>query len=84
MSQRPNRHQRKPSQSFFVSFNDLSDPISHNNNNAAADNYKAAPSNRASPSQLVRAPIPPATVMAQAEISEKVAKDGEKPKNPTN
>ncbi|XVF55319.1 hypothetical protein PTKIN_Ptkin06aG0027700 [Pterospermum kingtungense] len=74
MSQRPIRHRRKPSQSVFVSFEDLSDPISDD---------KPTPSNQASPSQPFRASTPPAAALAPAETCDKVAMDGEKPKAAT-
>ncbi|XVF08054.1 hypothetical protein REPUB_Repub06bG0192500 [Reevesia pubescens] len=78
MSQRPNRHQRKPSQSVFVSFDDISAPISDN----VTDN-KPAPTNVSPHSQPVHAPTPPLSALAPGEITENVAKDGEKPKNAT-
>lgn len=85
MSQRPNRHQRKPSQSVFVSFDDLSDPILSDDIFAANNNYKpASPSNQASPSQPVLSSTPPtAAALAPAETCDKVARDGEKPKSAT-
>ncbi|XVE76336.1 hypothetical protein DITRI_Ditri12bG0163900 [Diplodiscus trichospermus] len=79
MSQRPSRHQRKPSQSVFVSFEDLSAPVSDN----AAGN-KPAPANlQPPPSQPIRAPAPPSATSAPAATSDYVAKDGERPKNAT-
>ncbi|XWS67026.1 hypothetical protein CRYUN_Cryun05aG0251000 [Craigia yunnanensis] len=77
MSQRPHRHQRKPSQSLFVSFKDLSAPIPDN----VTDN-KPAPSNvQAPPSQPICAPTPVAS--ASAETSKNVDKDSKKPTNAT-
>lgn len=80
MSQRPNRHQRKPSQSVFVSFEDL--PLPEDN---ATDN-KLAPSNKvqAPPnSQPIVVPTPPAAASPPSKTSGNVAKDGEEPKNAT-
>ncbi|KAK8563680.1 hypothetical protein V6N13_006087 [Hibiscus sabdariffa] len=71
MSERPNRHQRRASQSVFASLDDISVPIS---DNATANKPVAAvPSSNQAP---VRSPVPPVTA---AETSEIVAKDGEKP-----
>ncbi|XVF76603.1 hypothetical protein PTKIN_Ptkin13bG0279000 [Pterospermum kingtungense] len=80
MSQRPNRHQRKPSQSVFASLEDLSLPVDN-----ARDNYKHAPSSnvQAPPSQTIFASAPPAAASAPAKTSDHVAKDGEEPKNAT-
>ncbi|EOY07593.1 Uncharacterized protein TCM_021985 [Theobroma cacao] len=84
MSQRPNRHQRKPSQSVFVSFEDLSAPLS---DNATDNKLPAPPTNQAPPSLPVRAralpPPPPTAAPAPAETKENVAKDDNEPKNAT-
>ncbi|TYI33150.1 hypothetical protein ES332_A04G112300v1 [Gossypium tomentosum] len=71
MSERPNRHQRRASQSVFMSFDDITAPIS---DNATAN--KPVPSNEAPPPQPVRSPVP---AVAAVETSDIVAKDGEKP-----
>ncbi|GMI69786.1 hypothetical protein HRI_000647900 [Hibiscus trionum] len=69
MSERPYRHQRRASQSVFLSLDDISAPIS---DNAAMPNKPVPPSSQAPPPQ----PVPPVTA---AETSGIVAKDGEKP-----
>ncbi|KAK8713835.1 hypothetical protein V6N13_149042 [Hibiscus sabdariffa] len=68
MSERPNRHQRRASQSVFVSLDDISAPITDN----ATANKPVEPTSNQEP---VRSPVPPVTA---AETSEIVAKDGEK------
>lgn len=64
MSARASRHQRRPSQSVFINFDDLSSPIS---DNAIVDNPSSPPSNRAQQSSQIRAPpsLPPPAMEPQ-------------------
>lgn len=64
MSARASRHQRRPSQSVFINFDDLSSPIS---DNAMVGNPSSPPSNRAQQSSQIRAPpsLPPPAIEPQ-------------------
>uniref|UniRef100_A0A2P2JJ38 Uncharacterized protein n=1 Tax=Rhizophora mucronata TaxID=61149 RepID=A0A2P2JJ38_RHIMU len=76
MSQRPSRHQRRPSQSVIISFtDDLSAPLPDSPVNAVAQ-----PSNQAlqQPQQQSHAPLPPSPSLPAADSAQNVAKDDKK------
>nr|POE80287.1 hypothetical protein CFP56_14053 [Quercus suber] len=76
MSQKVGRHQRKPSQSVFISLEDLSAPSS---DNAAADKaVPPPPPHQALPPQQTLAP-PPSTPAPPSASTESLPKNDTKP-----
>ncbi|KAJ0028608.1 hypothetical protein Pint_35449 [Pistacia integerrima] len=77
MSARASRHQRRPSQSVFIDFDDLSHPIS---DNVIVDKPSSPPSNHAQPSFQIRAPLPPSQPPPSPAVEppENVLKDDQK------
>ncbi|TQE01721.1 hypothetical protein C1H46_012665 [Malus baccata] len=69
MSQRTNRHQRRPSQSLFLSPDYLLAPLSDDAAAAAADKVAApaAASGQAPPPQMTTPPLPPTPNAAETK-----------------
>ncbi|KAJ4704705.1 hypothetical protein OWV82_021577 [Melia azedarach] len=79
MSERPRRHQRRPSQSVFINFDDLSAPVS---DNVGVDKFESPqPSDQAQSSPQIRVPLAPSPEEAHppAEAQGNVTKDDNKP-----